>query len=114
MPTPISRANAEHYVWGQVCNGWHLVRSADISIIQERVPPGGREVRHYHVYAWQFFYVLSGKAVLEVDGLRFVLTEQVGLEVPAGTPHQMVNESTEDVDFLVISRPPSQGDRVGA
>ena len=104
MPTPISRANAEHYVWGQVCDGWHLVRSADMSIIQERVPPGAREVRHYHVHAWQFFYVLSGEAVLEVDGQRHVLMAQVGLEVPAGTPHQMLNQASEDVHFLVISR----------
>ncbi len=114
MPTPISRTTAEHYVWGQVCDGWHLVRSADVSIIQERVPPGAREVRHYHLHAWQFFFVLAGEAVLEVDGQRYVLTDQMGLEVPPGTPHQMVNESSGDVHFLVITRPPSHGDRVGA
>jgi hypothetical protein len=35
---PISRETAEHYVWGGTCDGWHLVRSLELSIIQERMP----------------------------------------------------------------------------
>jgi hypothetical protein len=44
----IDIATAEHYVWGDVCDGWHLVKSPSLSVIQERVPPGGAEVKHYH------------------------------------------------------------------
>jgi hypothetical protein len=36
----IDRSAAEHYIWGQVCEGWHLVDRADMSVIAERVPPG--------------------------------------------------------------------------
>jgi mannose-6-phosphate isomerase-like protein (cupin superfamily) len=111
MPTSINLTNAEHYVWGQVCDGWHLVRSPEISAIQERVPPGASEARHYHEQAWQFFFVLAGEAVLEVAGQRHVLGPQTGLEVSPGQPHQLLNESSEAVHFLVISRPPSHGDR---
>lgn len=109
-----STATAEHYVWGDGCDGWFLVRSAERTVIQERVPPGAAEARHYHTQAWQFFFVLSGEAVLEVDGQIHRLQPQEGVEVPPGTPHQLRNESAHDVHFLVISQPNSHGDRVAA
>ena len=41
----ISVENAEHYVWGEICDGWHLLKRDDISVIQEHVPAGGAELR---------------------------------------------------------------------
>ena len=109
----ISKENAEHYLWGNNCDGWHLVKSPTLSVIQECVPPGCSEVLHYHERAEQFFFVLSGTASLEVDGVTNRLEPQQGLHVPAGTPHQLKNEHTENLVFLVTSTPPSHGDRVG-
>ena len=114
MTNPISIDSAEHYVWGGDCDGWHLVRTAELSVIQERVPPGGRETFHAHARARQFFFVLDGEAVLEVDGQRHVLRPQSGLEVAPGAAHQFRNESAGDVMFLVISQPPAQADRLPA
>ena len=48
MSEVISAANAEHYRWGEVCEGWHLVRAAGLSVIEERMPPGSKEQRHWH------------------------------------------------------------------
>src|SRR5690349_17463832 len=101
MATPISIENAEHYLWGAGCDGWHLLRSAELSVIQERVPPGGRETRHRHIHARQFFFVLEGEAVLEVDGQRHVLPARTGLQVEPGSAHQFRNESDREVVFLV-------------
>lgn len=39
MPWPVSIQNTEHYVWGSGCDGWHLVRTGALSVIQERMPP---------------------------------------------------------------------------
>ena len=111
-PTPISSATAKHYTWGQTCDGWFLVRSPELTIIQERVPPGGFEVRHYHERAWQFFFVLSGQATLEVGGRICVLGPLQGLEVAPGRPHQLRNHGGGDLVFTVTSRPNSHGDRV--
>ena len=80
-------------------------------MIQERVPPGGRETRHFHSRARQFFFVLEGEAVLEVEGQRHTLPSRTGLEIAPGAQHQFRNESERDVIFLVISQPPGQGDR---
>lgn len=108
----IDRAGAAHYTWGDGCDGWHLVKRADLSVIQERMPPGTREARHYHRASWQFFYVLAGTLTLEAGGVLHRLTAQQGLEIAPGAPHQARNESADAVEFLVISQPPSRGDRV--
>jgi mannose-6-phosphate isomerase-like protein (cupin superfamily) len=108
---PISKEGAEHYTWGDNCDGWHLLKSPELSVIQERMPAGTAEVRHFHHRAQQFFYILSGAAVMEVGNRIVRLSGGEGLWIPAGTPHQMKNGSGEDVHFLVISQPPSHGDR---
>ncbi|MBS4213794.1 cupin domain-containing protein [Neobacillus rhizophilus] len=107
-----SKSNAEHYIWGQKCDGWHLVKDANLSIIHERMPPNTAEERHYHVHAWQFFFILSGTATLEVDGKRVILEQMEGYEVPPMVPHQIFNETDNDIEFLVTSQPNSRGDRI--
>lgn len=111
IPMPISADNADHYKWGDQCDGWHLVRAAGMSVIEERMPPGTAEVRHWHTRAIQFFYVLSGTLVIEVEGARHELVRGTGIELPSGTAHQARNDSEEDTRFLVMSSPPHQGDR---
>jgi mannose-6-phosphate isomerase-like protein (cupin superfamily) len=108
----ISQANAERYTWGAECDGWHLVKSESLSVIHERMPAGASETRHYHRAAQQFFFVLRGVATLEVNGQREQLCAHQGIHVPPNVPHQMFNDSFEEIEFLVISQPPSHGDRV--
>ncbi|TBL69703.1 cupin domain-containing protein [Paenibacillus thalictri] len=108
----ISKQNAEHYIWGNVCDGWHLVKSAEFSVIHERMPAHTSEVRHYHQHARQFFFVLSGTATLEVGGIKSIIHQHEGVEVPPLTPHQMLNQSNDEIEFLVISQPSSKNDRV--
>lgn len=108
----IDKETAEHYVWGEGCDGWHLVAATDLSVIQERMPPGAKEVRHYHSKARQFFFVLRGTATLEIAGKRELLQPHEGAEVEPGVPHQMFNESGESIEFLVISHPSTRGDRL--
>ena len=111
MSAPISRENAEHYTWGEVCDGWHLVRSENLSVIEEQMPPGAQEQRHFHTRSRQFFYVLSGELTMEVAGVHHLLTAGQGLEISPGEPHQALNQAVREVRFLVISQPPSRGDR---
>jgi mannose-6-phosphate isomerase-like protein (cupin superfamily) len=109
---PVSIATAEHYLWGDSFDGWHLVNRADLSVIQERVPPGSVEVRHKHARARQFIFVVSGVATFEVGGVVHTLGTQQGIEVPPDTPHQFRNLSSDDVTFLVVSSPHSHDDRI--
>jgi uncharacterized cupin superfamily protein len=111
IPQPTSRAVGQEYGWGDGCQGWHLVRAQNLSVIEERMPPGTREARHWHARARQFFYVLTGTLTLEVEGVTHSLSARTGIELPQGTAHQAINDTTADVEFLVISEPPSHGDR---
>ncbi|NNG28201.1 MAG: cupin domain-containing protein [Ignavibacteriaceae bacterium] len=107
-----SKENAEHFIWGEICDGWHLVKTPTLSIIQERVSHGCSEVRHYHEKAEQYFFILSGEAEMEVDGKINILKRNQGIHIPAGIIHKLGNKSKEDLEFLVTSTPPSHGDRV--
>ncbi len=51
---------------------------------------------------------------MEVDGRSVTLGAGKGIWIPAGVAHQMKNDSGGEVHFLVISQPPSHGDRVAA
>jgi mannose-6-phosphate isomerase-like protein (cupin superfamily) len=119
MPTKIiSIKSAEHYKWGGPqgtdCDGWHLVKTPDLSIIEELMPAGTREARHSHVQARQFFFVLEGELTLEVEDHHFVLRAGEGIEVSPGQPHQALNRSSNPVRMIVTSQPPSHGDRITA
>lgn len=108
----VSIANTEQYSWGNCCDGWHLLQREDMSIIQERVPAGGSETKHFHKRSRQFFYVLEGTGTMQIGEKTILLRRGEGLEVPPQVPHQFRNESASDVAFLVVSVPKSHGDRV--
>jgi mannose-6-phosphate isomerase-like protein (cupin superfamily) len=119
MPTQIvSTKSAEHYKWGGQqgtdCDGWHLVKTQDLSIIEELMPPSTSEARHSHIHARQFFFVLEGELTLEVEHHHFVLHAGEGIEISPGQQHQAMNRSANSVRMIVTSQPPSHGDRVVA
>jgi len=58
----INTTNAEHYVWGEVCDGWRLLAGGDLAVTQERIPPGRGEAEHYHGKARQLFFVLEDRS----------------------------------------------------
>lgn len=60
----ITRAAAEHYHWKTVCDGWHLLKNDALSVIAEKMPPHTAEDMHHHRRSRQFFYVLSGCALM--------------------------------------------------
>jgi mannose-6-phosphate isomerase-like protein (cupin superfamily) len=110
----VSTENAEHYTWGQACDGWHLVKTPELSVILELMPPQTREVRHFHTKSRQFFFVLEGQLTLAVENCDFVLGPQQGLEIAPGQAHQAMNQGQVAVRMIVVSQPHSHGDRTNA
>lgn len=108
----LSIHNAEHYLWGGINDGWHLLQREDMSVIQERVPPGGAEIMHYHNLARQFFYVLDGEGTMVFEDGEVILHKGEGIEIAPLVKHQFRNPSRADVHFLVISVPSTRGDRI--
>jgi mannose-6-phosphate isomerase-like protein (cupin superfamily) len=102
---------AEHYHWGEVCDGWRLLNRPDLSVIQERIPPGAGEVRHFHQRARQVFFGLAGNLQIELRGQIFPIGPGDSLEVSPGDAHRVRNAGDVDALFLVISAPTTLGDR---
>jgi mannose-6-phosphate isomerase-like protein (cupin superfamily) len=110
--TSTSRASAEHYSWGRNCEGWHLLKDVALSVIEEQMPPSSSEVLHSHCIAQQFFFLLSGDVIMEVEHDEVQLHAGEGLHIPPRIRHRICNRSQESARFLVISQPPSHGDRI--
>ncbi|WP_426062259.1 cupin domain-containing protein [Hymenobacter sp. B1770] len=110
--TACSTATSEYYGWGDGCEGWHLVKTSALSIIQERMPPGTAEQLHYHARAQQFFYVLAGTATFEIAGQEVTVTAGQGLHIAPHVPHRILNQTQDSLTFTVTSQPMAHGDRV--
>ena len=106
------RQTADHYFWKEVCDGWHLVKRDDLSVIAEKMPPDMAEDMHYHRRSRQFFYILSGQATMRFADRAVVLDAGTGIEIDPGEAHQMCNCSDGEIEFLVVSMPKSHGDKV--
>jgi mannose-6-phosphate isomerase-like protein (cupin superfamily) len=111
-PGPVSRIQTPSASFSATAG--IFIAPKPLSIIEERMPPDTVEQRHLHHCATQFFYVLAGELIIELAGEEHRLPASTGLAIPSQTPHQVFNRSREDARFLVISQPPSHGDRAPA
>ncbi|WP_415329071.1 cupin domain-containing protein [Chryseobacterium sp. MMS23-Vi53] len=107
-----SKNNSEHYIWGNGCDSWILKDSQNLSIKQEVMPSGTAEKLHFHNSAEQFFYVLKGEAVFYIDDEKFSLKPGESISVLPKSKHYISNESENDLEFLVISNPSTNNDRI--
>jgi mannose-6-phosphate isomerase-like protein (cupin superfamily) len=106
-----TRSTAEHYTWGDACDGWRHLALEELSVIEERIPPGRGEVAHFHDRARQLFYVLSGRLALETAGEVVEIAGGESFEVPPAVVHRVHNPFADDAVFLVISCPSTTRDR---
>lgn len=111
MRESVDITNAEHYVWGEVSDGWRLLDAPSLSVIEERVPAGAGEHWHVHDAATQFFYVLEGSPRMQTTEGTIELGPRRGVEIPPGLAHRFLNPGADTTRFLVISSPNTRGDR---
>lgn len=107
-----NKENTEHYIWGEKCHGWHLVQTQDLSVIQEIMHANTKEERHYHAFSQQFFFILKGKAMFEIEGDLIEVSQGEGVHIKPRQKHQIQNNEPTELEFLVISQPVTQGDRM--
>jgi mannose-6-phosphate isomerase-like protein (cupin superfamily) len=109
--TPIDKTTAAHYTWGNHCDSWVLLDRENLSIKQESMPPGTRELLHFHHNAAQYFFIIKGMADFYLDDKKCQLSEQQGIFVSPGAKHYIENNSPEILEFLVITQPSGNNDR---
>lgn len=72
-----------------------------------RIPPGKVPYPyHSHSAQWEFYHVISGKGVVRhAEGRTPIETGDAFLFKP-GEPHQLINDSTEDLILYVVADNP--------
>jgi len=108
----IDKQTSEHYFWGEHCDSWVLADTEGLSVKQEHMPSGTKEVLHFHDKAQQFFFILKGSASFYLDSEKKIVTEQKGILIQAKTRHFIANETKDTLEFLVISQPTTKNDRI--
>ncbi|GAB0156171.1 cupin domain-containing protein [Chryseobacterium sp. Alg-005] len=107
-----SKKNSEHYIWGDGCDSWVLRDAQNLSVKQEKMPSGTSEKLHFHEYAEQFFYILKGDAVFYLNDEKVFVKTGESISILPGSGHKISNETSEDLEFLVISSPSTNNDRI--
>ena len=101
----IDKHNANKYTWGINCESFVFLETESLSVKQELMPPGTNEQLHFHTIAQQVFYVSKGEATFYVE-------ENQSIHIEPGQKHFVVNNSSVDLEFLVISQPSTKNDRI--
>ena len=109
---PVSTSTKKAYQWGGGGFGWPLVETEGLLVIEETLVPGCGEKHHYHNQAAQCFYMLVGRAVMQfADCQNVEIDTGMALHISPETCHAIVNQTGEEIRFLVISALSSRGDR---
>jgi mannose-6-phosphate isomerase-like protein (cupin superfamily) len=112
MTNKVSKENADHYKWGEDCDGWRLKKENNFTVTVESMPAGTAEIKHLHQRSEQFFFCLEGTLAIELDGETQELSAQEGMTIPTGTPHKVRNASNRKASFLLVSCPDTHEDRI--
>lgn len=112
MNTIIDKHNAEYYTWGNNCDSWILANTEGLSVKQEKMPSGAKEQLHFHKQAQQLFYILNGSATFYIDDNKFIVNENQSIQILPNQKHFIANETVDELEFLVISQPSTNKDRV--
>ncbi len=108
----ISKSNPlSHYKWGDNCDGWNFIGRPEIGIKQELMPAHTAEKLHFHTYAEQFFFILKGEAKFVIEDMETIVEANEGFRIQAGHKHKIMNDTNEDLEFLLSSYPSTQNDR---
>ena len=75
------------------------------SLAEATLPAGGATERHYHKLSEEFYFVLEGTAVMEIDGEEKDVTPSDGILIPAGAWHQITAKS-DGLRILCCCAPP--------
>ena len=74
------------------------------SLAEATVPAGGATERHYHQESEEFYFLLEGKALMEIDGEECEVVPGDAVLIPAGAWHQITG--IERTRFLCCCAPP--------
>ena len=76
------------------------------SLAEARLPAGGSTQRHYHRDSEEIYFILEGRADMELEGTHAELGPGEGVAIPPGAWHEIVALGKQDLRFLCCCAPP--------
>ena len=77
---------------------------ANQSLAEATVPAGGSTTRHYHRNSEEFYFILEGGGIMEIDGKERRVSPGDAILIPPGSWHQIT--ASESLRFLCCCAPP--------
>ena len=74
------------------------------SLAEATLPAGGQTERHYHRLSEEFYYLVEGCGLMEIDGQEREVSVGDAILIPAGAWHQI--RAIEPLRFLCCCSPP--------
>jgi mannose-6-phosphate isomerase-like protein (cupin superfamily) len=74
------------------------------SLAEATIPAGGATERHWHKESEEFYFILKGAGMMEIDGETRGVAVGDAILIPAGAWHQIT--ATDDLQFLCCCAPP--------
>ncbi len=74
------------------------------SLAEATVPAGTQTERHYHKLSEEFYYIMEGRALMEIEGQEQEVGPGDAVLIPAGQWHQI--RGLDEVRFLCCCAPP--------
>ena len=81
---------------------------ANQSLAEATVPAGGSTQRHYPKLSEEFYFILEGSGVMEIDGEEREVTAGDAVLIPPGAWHQI--SARQPLRFLCCCAPPYSHD----
>jgi mannose-6-phosphate isomerase-like protein (cupin superfamily) len=74
------------------------------SLAEASIPAGGATERHWHRDSEEFYFILEGRGVMEIDGEEREVGTGDAILIPAGAWHRI--HAAADLRFLCCCSPP--------
>ena len=81
---------------------------ANQSLAEATLPPNAATERHYHAVSEEFYYILAGSGLMEINGEERNVSPGDAILIPAGAWHQIT--ARESMQFLCCCAPPYSHD----
>ncbi|HEY5706924.1 MAG TPA: cupin domain-containing protein [Terrimicrobiaceae bacterium] len=78
------------------------------SLAEASIPAGSSTERHYHKKSEEFYFLLEGEGIMEIDGEARAVTPGDAVLIPPGSWHQITASSP--LRFLCCCAPPYSHD----
>lgn len=80
------------------------------SLAEAALPAGGATQRHYHKLSEEFYFILEGSGIMEIDGEKREVAPGDAILIPPGAWHQIT--AGESLRFLCCCAPAYSHDDV--